>query len=238
MTALQNQPKQENAFLNILLNVVLPVLILNKLSDDLGPAKTLLLALAFPMGYGIYDLIQRKKVNAISILGILNVGLTGGLALSGLDGIWFAVKEAAFPLLIGAFVAGSAFTAKPFVKTLLMNPQVMKLEVIEEKLKINNSQTLFEGHLKTSTLLLSASFLLSAGLNFWLAVGIFIPLDPSLDETARNLVLNKQIADMTSKSFLVIMLPSIIFLSAILWHLVQGIRKHTGLKMEEIMRTN
>ncbi|WP_374030368.1 VC0807 family protein [Bdellovibrio bacteriovorus] len=108
----QEAPPKENGLLNIVFNIVLPVLILNKLSKFIGPFWALVLALAFPLGYGAYDLIKRKKFNAFSALGLLNVLLTGGLALLGLHGFWFAVKEAAFPALVGLFVLGSAFTKK------------------------------------------------------------------------------------------------------------------------------
>ena len=116
------EPAKENAFLNLIFNIALPVFILNKLSKTIGPLNALILALAFPLAYGAYDLIKRKKVNAFSILGLLNVSLTGGLALMGLNGFWFAVKEAAFPALVGCFVLGSAFTKKPFIETLFLNP--------------------------------------------------------------------------------------------------------------------
>lgn len=114
-------PKNENAFLNLLFNILLPILILNKGSEMLGALAALGLALLFPIAYGLYDLAQRRKVNMFSIIGLLNVSLTGGLAVSGLGGFWFALKEAVFPLIIGVFVAGSALTKKPLIQTLVIN---------------------------------------------------------------------------------------------------------------------
>ena len=84
----------DNPIINILFNVAAPVFILNKLSAKLGSKEALLLALAFPLLYGAYDLIKKKKVNYFSLLGLLNVLATGSLAIMGLTGIWFAVKEA------------------------------------------------------------------------------------------------------------------------------------------------
>lgn len=238
MTETTTPQKPENGFVNIIVNVIVPVFILNKLSTQLGALNALILALAFPLGYGLWDLWQRKKVNYFSLLGLLNVGLTGGLAVASLDGHWFAVKEAVFPLLIGVFVLGSAFTQRPFIKTLLMNPQIMKTDVIDQKLRENNSLVEFESHLKISTYLLAGSFLISALLNYVLAIRIFKPLDPSLASEARSVALNEQIAQMTSSSFLVIMVPSMIILFGILWYLLRGIKQHTGLALEEIIRQN
>src|SRR5690606_8442337 len=120
-----NPPKQENGLFNILFNILFPILILNNLSERFGAFNTLILALAFPIGYGIYDGVSRKKINFFSILGFLNTLLTGGLAVLALEGIWFAIKEAGFPLLIGVFVLGSAFTSKPFIKTMFLNPHII-----------------------------------------------------------------------------------------------------------------
>jgi hypothetical protein len=231
-----SHPPKENPLISLVINVILPVLILNKLSTKIGPFPALMLGLALPLLYGAYDFFKRKHTNWISILGFLNVAVTGGLALTGLSGIWFSIKEAFFPLLIGCFVIFSAFTSKPFVQTLLLNPQLMKLDLIDEKLTEKNALDVFRIHLRNSTLLLAASFFLSAFLNFVLAQRIFTPLDAMMDETARGIKLNEQIAEMTSYSTVVIMVPSMIFLIFILWHLLSGIRKITGLKTEDFLK--
>lgn len=231
-------PKQENALLNIAFNILIPVLILNKLGKHIGPLPALGLALIFPVGYGIYDLIERKKINAFSILGLLNVLLTGGLAVIGLKGFWFAVKEAAFPALIGFFVLGSAFTKKPFIQSLFLNPSLMKTEVLQERLEANNKVQAFHDHMKKATIWLSLSFALSAALNFILARRIFINIDETLSAEQQSLVLNDQIADMTSWSFLVIMVPSVIFLMAIFWYMMKGVKNLSGMNTEDLMREN
>lgn len=233
----QKEQKPENPFLNIIFNVALPIFILNKGGEYATPQNTLLIALAFPIVYGIYDLIQRKKVNYISILGLLNVLLTGGFALTGLSGNWFALKEAGFPLLVGSFVLASAFTKKPFIETLFLNPQVVKVELILQKLEESQSTLDFKKHLRTSTLWLSSSFLLSAALNFALAIRIFEPIDSSLPPEKVTTIINEQIAQMTLWSYPVIMIPSILFLVGIMWHLFKGIRLHTGLKTEEFIKS-
>lgn len=233
---MNTQTKQENGILNILINVVIPVLILNKLSARMGPGPALILALAFPIVYGIYDFIRRRKMNWFSFLGLINVGVTGSLALLGLGGIWFAIKEASFPALIGIFVFFSAFTAKPFVETLLLNPQLMDLDKVHQRLKEHNKESEFKRHLAFSTQMLSGSFFLSAVINFLLAVKIFTPLDSTLDETAKSIALNEQIAQMTSYTMMVLLVPTMLFLVFILWHLLKGIRDLTGLKTEEFLK--
>lgn len=230
------KPKQENAFLNILFNIVLPVFILNRLTKHLGPGGALILALAFPLSYGAYDLFKRRKTNAMSILGLLNVGVTGGLAFLGLTGFWFAVKEATFPLMVGLFVLGSAFTKKPFIETLFLNPAMMKVDLLEERLKEKGKQIEFHAHMRKATMWLAGSFAFSALLNFLLARRIFLEMDPALSSDERSMLLNDQIAQMTSYSMLVIMIPSMIFLMGIFWYLLKGIKENSGLSAEELLQ--
>lgn len=234
---MENRPQQkpENAFLNILFNILIPILILNKGSKFLGSFWALIIALAFPLSYGIYDHIKRKKTNAISVLGLLNVGITGSLALFKLHGIWFAIKEAAFPLLVGLFVFGSAFSKSPFIATLFLNPQLIDVTKLKSRLMERNTEGAFHELLKKSTLWISLSFGFSAILNFLLAVRIFEPISEVLDSEAQSVVLNEQIARMTTWSMAVIALPSIIFLVGIFIYLTKGMQKLSGLTEDELL---
>ncbi len=230
------EPKQENAFLNLLFNIIIPVLILNKGSAKLGAFYALVIALAFPLVFGLVDLYRKRKWNPFSLLGFTNVLVTGSLAVAGLGGIWFSIKEAFFPLLIGLFVWISSGRKNPFVSNFLLNAHTMHVDLIHEKLKEHQKEGEFLKHLQFSTKLLACSFFLSATLNFLLAERIFLPLDPTLDAEAKSQLLNQQIAEMTTWSSVVIVVPSIIFLMGILWHLLKGIRELTGLKTEDILK--
>src|SRR5688500_1020542 len=119
--------KRENLILNLACNLAIPTFVLMKLSneDRLGPQWGMVVALLFPLGYGVYDLIQRKKTNLFSIIGILSVLLTGTMNQMKADGLWFAVKEAAIPTLFGVAVLVSMRTKRPLVRELLWNDQVI-----------------------------------------------------------------------------------------------------------------
>ncbi len=230
--------KQENPFISILVNIIFPIIILEQLSKrfgDHGSLIALILALSLPLSYGAYDYIYRSKRNLISILGFLNILFTGGLALFKLQGIWFAVKEAAFPLLIGLFVLFSAFTSKPFIKILFLNPALMDVDLINQKVTEKNAHLNFSLLLKKSTIFLAGSFFLSALLNFILAKLIFMDIDPLLNSNQKGIILNQQIADMQWKSFIVIMIPSMICLFAIMFYLMNGFKKTIGLQFQDVM---
>jgi hypothetical protein len=126
-------------------------------------------ALAFPLGYGIYDLIRRRKTNFFSIVGILSVLLTGGLNQLQADPFWFAVKEAAIPTLFGVAVIVSSGSRRPFVRELLWNEQVIDTARVDAILTERNLHPQFERLMVGATRGLAGSFLLSAVLNYALA---------------------------------------------------------------------
>ena len=73
-------PKRENLLLNLVCNIALPTVILMKLSDEnrLGPNGGMLLALIFPLGYGIYDLMLVADLDG-KIIAANTVDSTGKL---------------------------------------------------------------------------------------------------------------------------------------------------------------
>jgi len=227
----------ENWFLSLVCNLVLPITLLNKGTVYLGPKVAVLLALAFPLGYGIYFLLKNKKVNPVSVLGLLNVLVTGSLALSGLTGFWFALKEGAFPALIGLFVLGSSWTRRPFMGFLLLNPQVMELEKLETKLKEDAIEGQFQQLLRLGTRLLSLSFFFSASINFTLGLHIFSEIDPGLDATQRSVILNSQLAKMTGWSMVAIVLPSMILMMGLMFFLLRRLEKMTGESWQNFVKS-
>ena len=137
--------QKNDSFSNILFNILIPVLILNKGHKfGLEPKYAVILALAFPVFFSVKSLWDSKKINYIAILGLLNVLVSGTLTLLALGGIWFALKEAAFPLLIGGFVFGSSFTKSPFFETLFLNPNTFNTEKVEERLDSEEKKLNFE----------------------------------------------------------------------------------------------
>lgn len=202
----------------------------------MGPLPALLLALSFPLAYGVYDLWKKKKINYFALLGLINVSVTGSFALLHLDGHWFMVKEAFFPALIGLFVLFSSYTEKPFVETLLLNPQIMNIELIHDQLEKAGQWDAFEKHTKVCTQLLALSFGFSSILNYVLAYRIFTPINADLDETSRSVILNEQIGQMTGWATAIIMIPSTLFLIGILWYLIKGIQKTTGLHYTDFLK--
>lgn len=224
------RPK-ENPLLNLLINIVIPVTILMVLSKEayLGPVWGLIVALSFPLAYGIYDLVKYRYFNFFSILGLVSILLTGGIGLLQLDPFWLAVKEASIPLLIGFAVIISLKTRYPLVKLLIYNDNVINIAQVDEALKAHNNITAFERRLKQASWLLAASFFVSALLNFILA-RVIVVSPPGTE------AFNSELGKMTALSYPVIVVPSMIILVFALWFLISGIRQLTHLEWEEIFK--
>ena len=221
--------KKPSPLIEILVNVVVPSLILMKLSgpERLGTVNALVLALAFPILYGGYDLIRNRKVNYIAILGLVSVLLTGGIGLFKLDVKWLAIKEASIPALIGIAVIVTGFTRSPLVKKLIFNPLIMATEKVEAMLVASQSQDTFDQKLRFANHCLAGTFVFSAIMNYVLAKVI-------VRSDAGTVAFNEELGKMTFLSYPMIAIPSMLMLFAIMWYVVRTIKKLTGLNLEQI----
>ncbi len=223
-------PKRENILVNLACNVAAPVLLLSKAEKWFGlePKPALLLALAFPLGYGLYDLVRRRNLNVISVLGFTSTLATGGLSLLKLNPFWFAVKEAVVPTLIGLAVMFTRHSKKSILRAMMLNEQIVNTARINEALRTAGKEAHFERVLDRTNWLIVASFALSAVLNFVLARIIIttMPDTPGF---------NEQLGRLTWVSYIVIALPSMSITMFALWRMFKGIAALTGLGVEDMV---
>jgi len=215
---------------DILVSIVIPSIILMKFSDDndLGASGALVVALAFPVAWGLYELIRFNIKNYIALLGLISVLLTGSIGLLQLDTQWLAVKEAAIPGLLGIVILVSARLGYPLIKTLLFNPKVLDTEKISRILSEQNQGGVFEVRLLNATYMLSGTFFFSAVMNYLLAT--WIVTSPS-----GTAAFNEELGQLTLISYPVIVIPSMVMMFAIFYFLWRSINSLTGLKLEEIL---
>ena len=226
-----NTPKRENTWLSLGLNILLPALILMKGAQWFGlpPASILVIALAFPIGYGCYDFVIRRKYNVFSIVGFVSILLTGGIGLLELSPRWIAVKEAGIPALLGIAVIVSLKTRYPIINFLLLRDEFIDVDRLNRELEARNNRTAFDKLLGRCTYLLAFSFLVSAILNYVLARMIVV--SPSGTEA-----FNDELGRMTLWSMLVIVVPCMIIMMVALFYLFRGIKDLTGLELEVLLR--
>jgi len=221
--------KKENPLLNIGLNVVIPSVIMTKFSNAeyLGPVWGLVVALAFPISYGLWDFVSKGKTNFFSLLGLFSVLMTGGIGLMKLDKTWMVVKETAIPAVMGIGVLISSVMGKPLVRLFL--DQIMDIPKIDEAFKSKGHDQLFERNMKLSNTLLAGTFFLSAVLNFVLAVYI-------LEGETGSEQFNESLGKMTLLSFPVITVPMMVMVMGIIYFLINSIKRNTDLELEDVIK--
>lgn len=251
------KPKQEHPLANILINVLLPVIVLSFLSKDpeiqaklgkaarpwhIGPLWAMLIALALPLGYGIWHFIQTRKGNFFSALGLISVLLSGGLTLYLWNkdgsvkpdaGLLFGIKEALIPLILGFAILSSRKSATPLIRVFLYNDTIFDVPKIENRIAEKQEQSRYVTLLNGATQLFAGSFFLSSLLNLGLALWFFRGFDAKAVDALEKY--NEIVGKLTGAGFLVIGVPLMGILFLILTRLLKGLRELTGLKDEELM---
>ena len=231
---MQKKPasKRENPFINLAFSVAIPAFILSKMStpERLGPVYGLIVALAFPVGYAIYDIAKKRKLGFISGLGFISTLLTGLFALYKLPVEWIAIKEASIPSVIGLSILLSMKTSSPLIQELLYNENVINVDLVEQKLESEHHKSEFQKLMRNASIVLSLSFLLSAILNYSLAY-IILKSEPGTP------AFNEELGRMHYLSWPIIVVPSTLILFFALWRLLKGLEKLTGLAQDEILNT-
>lgn len=215
---------------DMFISILIPSIILMKFSgdSDLGATGALITALAFPISWGLFELVKYRKFNFISLLGLISVLLTGGIGILKLDTQWLAIKEAAIPGIIGIAVLISTQTSYPLIKTLLYNPKVLNVDKISQKLDELGQTEVFESRLMNATYMLGCTFFFSAIMNYILAT--WIVTSPAGSEG-----FNEQLGQLTLLSYPTIALPATVIMFAIFYYLWRTIHGITGMALEDII---
>ena len=221
--------KQESPLLNIGCNVVIPSIIMTKFSDEawLGQVWGLIIALLFPLVYGLWDWFRLKKLNFFSGIGLFSILLTGVIGLGKLDRNWMIVKETAIPLIFGIVVIAFELWGRSLVR--LFFEQIIDLKKIDAAFKEKGDHTTLNKTLSRASYMLGGTFFISAILNFVLAVYI-------LEGSPGSVEFNKSLGKMTALSFPVISLPLMIITGLILWSFFRVITQKTHLTMETLIK--
>lgn len=224
------QAKTNNSLVELLITLIIPSLILMKWSDEanLGAVRALLLALAFPLAWGAYDLVRRRKLNLFAALGLVSILLTGGIGLLELDKHWLAVKEAAIPALLGIGVIISGYTRYPLVRSLLYSPKLVNVGLVQQNLEMRGNVQAFEARLQAANWQIGGTFFFSATMNYFLATWIVV-------SPAGSAAFNEELGRLTLMSYPMIAIPSMLMMVAVFYGLSRAIKNLAGLKLMEIL---
>lgn len=231
MTDAKPAPKPENLILNIVCNLLLPTLVLMKFSTDkwLGPMWGLVVALAFPITYGLYDRVTRKKTNLLSILGFISVLLSGGMGLFKADGFWFAVKDAVLPTCIGVMVLTTLRSKRPLLHEMLFNDAVVDLPRVEAALAERGAYPAFEKLVRRASVWLALTFIASAPVSFLVARRV-------LTSPPGTPAFNAELGTLHWLMPVMIGVPSAAAIMVLFFQLLKGLAALTGLTVDEILK--
>ena len=224
------RPYKSRPLLELLVCIVIPSVVLMKFSSeqDLGATFGLMVALAFPLLWGLIELARFRKFNLIALFGLLSVLLTGGIGLLQLDVQWLAIKEAAIPALIGVAVLVSTRTPYPLIRTVLYSPSIFEVDRIQNKLDQLGTRAEFETRLMNANYWLSATFFFSSVMNYILAKWI-------VTSPAGSTAFNEELGRLTLLSYPIIAIPSMLMMMVIIYYLWRTIHVMTELSLEQIV---
>ncbi len=224
-------PAKPNPFVELAVTILAPGLVLMQFSgpQQLGNGGALALALALPIGWGLWDGWRRRKINWLSVIGIVSTLLTGGIGLLQLDAHWLAIKEGVVPAVMGLVIAASAWTRHPLIHALVFDAALLDVPRIHRALAERHSAAAFDRQLRTGTLLLGATFLLTGLASY--ALARWVVRSPAGSEA-----FNQELGRLTLLSYPLVALPSMLMMMALLYWLAAGARRLTGLQLGELFQ--
>ncbi len=199
-------------------------------ADRLGPFWALMVAMLLPLGWGIYCWVTKAGLNFFSIVGLVAVIITGGLGLLNLSAFWFAIKEVSVPVLIGlAFPLSHRWGPKPLVVAMLMQPHLINEPVLRASLDTDEKQAGYQHLLWRASLGLGFGMLLSAVLNFALAMYLLTGKQPGSEAYVQA------IGTLNWGGTIIISIPLMVIMMLVLMRFLRGIQQLTGLERDDLM---
>ena len=199
------------------------------------------IALILPLAFGIWHFIKHKKLNLFSCVGLFAILLTGLITIYLFYneasrphvGIIFGIKEAVQPLVIGSLFLITHKMASPLLNTFLYNDALFDVKRIEKSVKAKESQPDYKALLWKASLIMFGSFCVSAVANLALSLYFFKGLSPTIENW--KVEYNEIVGKITGWGFLVIGAPFFLVMAFILYFMLNGLKKITGLETDEIL---
>lgn len=238
------------SLLNVLLSVLAPVLILDHCSTsgpgmlELGTTWAMVVALSLPIGCGIWTLIERGKIDTITIFGLIGTLLTGvvtiyantgeGAAIRPDTPWWYAGKEALIALLLGSIMLLTARRQDSMLRLFIYSDSLFDIKNIENTVKAQAKQEEYDSLLWRASLFTACSLFFSAVANFCLALYFLLPV---LQQPAEKQLLeyNYAVSSMTWWGYLVIGVPLMITLIGVMRFLMRRLGEITGLDRDRLL---
>jgi intracellular septation protein A len=221
-----NQPP---LLVQFVINFVIPLVILTRFSDEsqLGATRGLLLALAFPVVYELYNVRKRRKLSVVSALAIGGILVTGAIGLLGLSEGWLAVRRSVPYFAMSLAVLISIGLKRPLLSLLL--PHILDMKKVGAAAKKKQMSDVLAMLIQRAGLLLSG-VLLAIGMISFALTKIVI-----MSEVGTS-GFNQEYARLRLWSLAATTLPLFIGMTGVIFYLARSIEKLTGLDIDDLMK--
>ena len=241
--------KGTKSLLNVFLSVLAPVLVLDHCSAadgawyHLGTTWAMVVALALPIGCGIYSLVTERKIESMTAFGLLGTILTGVVTIYANTGDelairpdtpwWYAAKEAIIALLLaGATLVGGGKEGS-LLRACVYSDSIFDIRRIEGTVREKGLLSNYTTVLNRAALMTAGSLLFSAAMNFGLALYFLLPV-PDMPAAQQAVEYNYAVSKMTWMGYLIIGVPLLATLFLVIRYLGRTLQQLTGLSDERI----
>lgn len=241
--------KGTKSLLNVFLSVLAPVLVLDNCSATggswwhIGTTWAMVVALSLPIGCGLYAFATEKKVELLTIFGLLGTILTGVVTIyantGGGEAIrpdtpwWYAAKEALIALLLAGAMLVNKHQEGSMLRAFVYSDAIFDIKTIEKNIANSNSTPQYNKVLDTAAYMTASSLLFSAAANFALALFFLLPV-PEAAPAQQTELYNYAVSKMTWMGLLIIGLPLLVTLMLVMRYLCKRIAALTGLENDKL----
>ncbi len=159
--------------LDIVMGAVVPIVILNNLTQPLGAPVAYVLAALVPVTYVLVDtFFISRRFNVITSYVALSAIMNGILAFWFVDGVLYALKDTASLVVSVIVFAGSLAIGRPIIQYFLIQALGPDTSAREAKLRRLLSLTQVRRSLALATLIIAGQTALAGAVNFALNVNM------------------------------------------------------------------
>ncbi len=239
------------SLLNIILSVLAPVIILNNCSTEggklweLGTGPALAVALSLPLACGLYSFLSARKVDPITLFGLLGTILTGVVSLYANTGDgaairpdtpwWYAAKEALIALLLGGAMLVNTRREGSMLRAFIYSDALFDIKAIEQNVANAGTDAQYGRILSRASLFTATSLFISAAANFALALYFLLPV-LGLPEAEQPVAYNYAVGSMTWWGYLIIGLPLMGTIMLVMRYLIRALGQLTGLDRDRLLQ--
>ncbi len=236
--------------LNIVLSVLAPVIILNNCSAEgdklweLGTAPALVVALSLPLACGIYSFVSARKVDPITLFGLLGTILTGVVSIYANTGEsmairpdtpwWYAAKEALIALLLGGAMLVNTRGEGSMLRAFIYSDALFDIKAIEKTVAEAGTDAQYGSILSRASIMTASSLFVSAAGNFALALYFLLPV-LGLPEAEQPVAYNYAVGSMTWWGYVIIGLPLMGTIMLVMRYLIRRLGELTGMSREKLL---